>query len=257
MHQSTGSEEKSHQVRKMQTIYAKATQVTVCLGDSPDAHLARGLIVKLYSFIVMFNPKDWTEAIASIYITSQKLNDWNKPPEWLALKKMLRNPWFERCWVLQEVVLARKIFVMYGGRYIDWNVLQCVIQAFTHEQAGPIRKLLVGEDGHRIATTPASLLHAPMMEGYRRAHREGEQLHLHAMLRNTLTFKATDSRDKNFALQGFTEAASALPIDYKLALEEVLINTARYFLKRPEGIEVLQQAGIGWTEESDGLKTPS
>jgi hypothetical protein len=88
--------EKSHQVRKMQAIYAKATRVTVCLGDSPDAHLARALIVKLYSFIVMFNPKDWTERIVSIYITSQKVNDWNKPLEWLALKKMLRNPWFER-----------------------------------------------------------------------------------------------------------------------------------------------------------------
>jgi Heterokaryon incompatibility protein (HET) len=33
--------EKSHQVRKMQVIYAKATRVTVCLGDSPDAALAR------------------------------------------------------------------------------------------------------------------------------------------------------------------------------------------------------------------------
>jgi hypothetical protein len=95
------------------------------------------------------------------------------------------------------------------------------------------------------------------MEGYRRAHCEGQQLYLYAMLRNTLTFKATDSRDKIFALQGFTEAANTLPIDYELALEEVLINTARYFLKRPEGIEVLQQAGIGWTEESDGLKAPS
>lgn len=253
--------EKSHQVRKMHTIYAKAARVTVCLGDSPDAHLARSLIRHLYYRIILSKPEDLTVVISTIYTTSEIQNDMNKPPEWLALLKLLRNPWFERCWVVQEVVLASKIYVTYGGKYIDWENLLCVINAFMPGEGrefSPIRMLLVDEPGNReVTTVPMGLLHPLTMENYRRRYGEGLSLNFYHLLRYTSTFKATEPRDKIFALQGFTDAANALPIDYELTLEEILINTARYLMKKPEGIEVLQHAGIGWRDESDTLKIPS
>ena len=48
-----------------------------------------------------------------------------------------------------------------------------------------------------------------------------------------------------------------IPIDYELGIEEVLINTAKYFVRRPEALEVLQYAGVGWTEDATGLTVPS
>lgn len=95
----------------MHTIYTKAAQVTVCLGDSPDSHLARSLIRTLYHHIILSKPQVWANVIFTIYNTSEIRNDMKKPPAWLALKRLLRNPWFERCWVVQEVVLASKIYV--------------------------------------------------------------------------------------------------------------------------------------------------
>jgi len=249
------SMEKSHQVRKMQTIYAKATRVTVCLGDSPDAHLARGLIQTLFSHITLFDRKEWSQVILELYIRSQEQNDGAPPPEWMALRKLLRHTWFERCWVIQEVVLASKVYILYGGKYIDWEILLRIIIAFIQERSGPIRKLMSGKDG--TGSTPASLTHVPLMEGYRFGYLEKLPLKFHALLRSSLTFRATDPRDKMFALQGISEAASSLPIDYDLDIEQVLLSTSSYLLKRPEAIEVLQHAGIGWTEESDYFKRPS
>lgn len=125
-------------------------------------------------------------------------------------------------------------------------------------ESSPLRTLLVDVKGNRdVETMPVGLLHPPLMEDCRRRHHEGLSLNFHQMLIYTSTFKAIEPRDKIFALQGFTDAAKALPIDYELTLEEILINTARYLMKTPQGIEVLQQAGIGWTDESDTLKKPS
>lgn len=249
--------EKSHQVRKMQTIYAKAARVTVCLGDSPDAHLARRLIRDIYAHLTVFERKEWSNVIGGWYIKRQEENDWNTPPEWLALRKLFRNSWFERCWVIQEVILASKVYVLYGGKYIDWSILLALISAFQNEQSGSIRRFLVKEDSHHMTPTPASLLHAPILEGYRLRYRRNFPLKFHDLLKHSLTFRATQPRDKIFALQGITEAAPYLTIDYEAKLEEVLVNTARYFLSRPEALEVLQHAGIGWTEESQVKNIPS
>ena len=90
-----------------------------------------------------------------IYVIRSERNDWNNHPEWLALRELLKHPEWERYWVMQEVVLTSKIFVVYGGKYIDWNVLLAVINAFTPEEAGPIRKRLANEDCRHTTTTPS------------------------------------------------------------------------------------------------------
>ncbi len=78
-------------------------------------------------------------------------------------------------------------------------------------------------------------------------HRRGP-IQLQQILRVCLSFQATEPRDKTFALQGITDAASnkLLPIDYYITVPEVLLNTARYFLLRSEILAVLHLAGIGW-----------
>jgi hypothetical protein len=46
--------------------------------------------------------------------------------QWLCLKKLLRHGWFGRVWMIQEVVLASKVHVVYGGNYIDLNHLMAL-----------------------------------------------------------------------------------------------------------------------------------
>jgi hypothetical protein len=39
--------------------------------------------------------------------------------EWIALERMIRNPWFERTWVVQGVAMASELYVLYDGRYLN------------------------------------------------------------------------------------------------------------------------------------------
>jgi len=240
----------------MQIIYAKAARVTICLGDSPDAHLARRLVHLLFSHIILIDPKEWTKIIVALHIQSKQENGRVTPPEWQALMKLLRHSWWERCWVVQEVVLAHKVYLLYGGKYIDWSTLLILISALTCDEGSLTCTLIMSEDTTYHDSTPIGLQHGPVMEAYRREYREKKVLEFHDLLRNCIMFRATDPRDKIFALQGITEAATAIPIDYQLSIEDVLMNTARYFIKRPGAIEVLQNAGIGWIVESDGTEAP-
>jgi hypothetical protein len=250
--------ERTHQVKKMQTIYGKASRVTIFLGNPPDADEARLLIQKLFVQVFWLEPKAWNGMILASYMRAKERNGGATPPEWLALRRLFRNPWFERCWVVQELTLASQVFLLYGGRYIQWNMLMALLQVFTQEQSTVTRRILANEDGGNISSsTPVGIINGPVMEAFRIMYREKQAIPLHKVLRICLSFRATDPRDKIFALQGITEAAETIPIDYELDVEDVLINTARYFLKRPEALEVLQLAGIGWTEDAKDLKVPS
>ncbi|KAI0817358.1 heterokaryon incompatibility protein-domain-containing protein [Xylaria sp. FL0064] len=43
--------------------------------------------------------------------------------EWKAFREFLSNPWFQRIWVVQEVVLARKAVVVLGNWHMDWDAV--------------------------------------------------------------------------------------------------------------------------------------
>jgi hypothetical protein len=251
--------ERTDQVKKMQTIYGKASRVTICLGNPPDASEARLLILKLWIHVIGRNPTTWNDTILASYGRARNRNGGAIPPEWLALRRLLRNPWFERCWVVQELTLASNVFLLYGGNYIPWFMFISLLSVFTQEQSTVTRRMITNDaDGTISSSTPVAILNGLTMETFRIMYRNKITIELHKVLRICLSFHASDPRDKVFALQGITEAAEAIPIDYEeLSVEEVLINTARYFMKRPEALEVLQLAGIGWTEDATDLKIPS
>jgi hypothetical protein len=125
--------------------------------------------------------------------------------------------------------------------------------AYTKDSLSFLALLTREEIGH-MSSSPVGIINGRLMEGLRRIHREKKTIELQAVLRICLAFRATDPQDKIFALQGITEAAAKVPLDYHLGNEKFLINAERYFLKRPEALEVFQLAGIGWTEDSKVLR---
>ncbi|KAI0523661.1 heterokaryon incompatibility protein-domain-containing protein [Xylaria bambusicola] len=43
--------------------------------------------------------------------------------EWKTFREFLSNPWFQRIWIVQEVVLARKAAVVVGNWHLNWNAV--------------------------------------------------------------------------------------------------------------------------------------
>jgi hypothetical protein len=115
--------EGSEQVRHMKKIYSEAQLVPVYLGEEADGswqipQLYRTIPVVISNwlgngvdrpkgsdFMTDFLPWSMYESIGL-----PKIDD----PVWEAYRAFLRRPWFLRTWILQEAILACKLFFVCG-----------------------------------------------------------------------------------------------------------------------------------------------
>ncbi len=159
----------------MRDIYANAERVAVWLGNAPDAADARILIRRLTLTLSILPPEAWGEWLLRTYTRARAANGDVPPPDWLALRRLFANPWFERCWVTQEMVVASRLFVIYGGYYIEINSLVLVIEAFAMETSTLTRRFLCQEEEDRMASLPVGLFNAPMLQWLRFQYLEREK----------------------------------------------------------------------------------
>ncbi|KAK4183149.1 heterokaryon incompatibility protein-domain-containing protein, partial [Podospora australis] len=94
-------QEKSHQVQSMANIYASASRVTVWLGEAGDDSDK--------ALEMLRNAAE--QQIGSSADTEKKQHQ--------AVLALLRRPWFQRIWVLQEVAAARHTVIKCGLSEID------------------------------------------------------------------------------------------------------------------------------------------
>jgi hypothetical protein len=194
------SEEKTRQVRQMQIIYKSADRVTVCLENPPDADFAIILLGKLALRMSSYRPSEQWQPILGSYLRHQDIKGGPAPKEWVALKRLLSNPWFERAWMVQEVTMATNLYVLYGGRYLDWAMLMSVMGAFGLPDAAVLRTLIARVDENHLGTMPNGLINVVMLGAFRQRFCAGKTLKLHQILRVCLTFHATEPIDKIFAI---------------------------------------------------------
>jgi Heterokaryon incompatibility protein (HET) len=105
-----GDGEKPQQLDMMGYIYSKATTVLVWLGDSGDSPRA-------VSFL---------RALSTVFSGGQAHFSRTRA-DWTALITLLKQPWFERIWVLQEVAKGKEVVFLYGPHMFKWETLIPVI----------------------------------------------------------------------------------------------------------------------------------
>ncbi|KAE9363193.1 HET-domain-containing protein [Stipitochalara longipes BDJ] len=96
--------EKSVQVGMMGNIYSKATEVWIWLGEAGDNSDAAMNYIRNIKTLDFEDPK-----------YSPPLNTWK------AIKLLWSRPWFERLWVVQEALLARKSTFNCGQQSVDFD----------------------------------------------------------------------------------------------------------------------------------------
>jgi hypothetical protein len=117
--------EKSAQIKKMSLIYNRASNVKVWLGKSyEDSDTA-------ISFIQKFLKLDDFDRLISDPVT---------PSDWLAFMNLLRRPWFNRRWIVQEIALARRATVYCGACTVPWQSFANAVALFTSKNQD-LRKL--------------------------------------------------------------------------------------------------------------------
>ncbi|KAI8623717.1 heterokaryon incompatibility protein-domain-containing protein [Xylariaceae sp. FL1651] len=124
------NEEKGQQVQSMPKIYAKASCVIVWLGEA-----AARSDQALKEILNAADQRHTNSVIGQLATTT--------PQNQQAILALLKRPWFERIWVLQEVAAARRILIKCGPMEIDGQAFCLGLRALDPYQASPALRSLI------------------------------------------------------------------------------------------------------------------
>ncbi|KAI6091642.1 heterokaryon incompatibility protein-domain-containing protein [Hypoxylon rubiginosum] len=255
------NEERSHQVRNMARIYHFAEHVIVWLGEGDQtSHEAIEFLSHLWSLIpgrsqyVDFNefdehgprltPADKESPVAEIRELFTELS----MSKWAAMGVFLRNQYFERVWVLQEVAFAAKATFVCGKDQVPMHKVVYAMLWTVYRQTSPFFSV---ELNRRHGTRVGGFMFAAR-NNLRHAHivTKGDEMAptpfvpLFHVLRHTATSKATDARDKIIAVLGMADDVgpnmSQLVPDYSKNAAEIYTQAAIFFLEKKGNLRYLQ-----------------
>ena len=206
--------ERTHQVKQMAEIYRGAERVIAWLGpsgdDSDTVFLAIERTGRLGSDFETSGLMEWLEGDTR-FIT--------------AVQSLLERPYWERAWIIQEVVLAKHVQLMCGLNFVPWLAFDVFLGHLLHI-------------GHYINSLRTIM--GPLVKSAEEAfslvllkRRQDQRIRLYSLLQFSKHAKANDSRDKIFALVGLVRGTSTRTIEpsYQSSPCEVFCETLRVVVK--------------------------
>lgn len=206
----------------------------------------------------------WSETPDYTVMSDLEWDEWELPADddlqtWFTVLSFWSEAWFFRAWVLQEIVLAKKVVVLYYTATISLDAVNEFWDGVgKHGLPRPLRI------GGFIADRCARARHLSCVSAVKKLRddraREDSMpeggdsggdmrplglLELLCLSRNNL---ATDARDKVYSLLGMTDdpiAQSLIP-DYSdgNSAREVYLDVAQLIIGSDRGAEVLHHAGV-------------
>jgi hypothetical protein len=196
--------ERGHQVAQMGMIYSQATTVRVWLGLPDD------FTTPAFRFLSNSSTVQQTK----LGVTD--LSDWK------AVAQLCRKEYWDRLWIIQEVVLAARIDIHCGERILEWDQFSKVLFAFEED----IHTFDIPTN-RRLRTTIAFNVLASIVDSaamkicrQRRTNTNSgpvtELSSLLSLLWIHKDAKCVDVRDKIFGLHSFAPACCrrSIPVDY-------------------------------------------
>jgi hypothetical protein len=180
--------ERNHQVRLMAKIYERAAVVTMWLGDTMGPECDDGPLT---------------------------LGDQNKlwTPE--AVAELLRDPYFTRLWIVQEVLLNPNIEVQVrGNAQLGFDTLVSARYFWRPK----LRQLGVSRNTLDL-----------LIRYYTNGPRFGELKQLHYLIEMFGKNKCTDLRDKVYGLVGMCNGTHDIVVDYSKSTQEVFLDVVTTF----------------------------
>jgi hypothetical protein len=229
------TDEKASQVQLMRAIYSQAQKTLIWLGDPNDRH-EKGMSKLAKSALQI-----------GLYLI-QKGVDLNKAPTipiwdsrrnqtkvllpysgefYLALVHMLRRPWFERAWVVQEVVVSPRATIVWDHGEYEWVDMIAALKYMSTVHFPP--------------SFLFSLQHIASIEDERQRYTAGTVSLLGLLLRHQRC-KASDQRDKIYSFSGLIEASSPesiVPVTYVEDVTKIYQDLAVQILKNSQTLDIL------------------
>ncbi|KAH7305756.1 heterokaryon incompatibility protein-domain-containing protein, partial [Rhexocercosporidium sp. MPI-PUGE-AT-0058] len=197
--------ERNHQVRLMSQIYSQAEEVLAWLGSKESA---ASLAV---------------EVLASL---GGRLRCSNlEMRHWQALEQMTNLEYFSRMWIVQEVVLARRLTLYCDSQSVNWSQLSLLFD-YLESRNYPSDYLPTNYPYRQTIKRSQAL----SLDRSRKSF-QTNTLSLLTLMRVCASCKCSDPRDKVFALLGIAKDCqnNELTADYSKNLFEVYQDVMQFW----------------------------
>ena len=172
------------------------------------------------------------------------------------VRQFMNSQWWQRVWVVQESTVSSEVVVQYGNIEIPWTIL--ATSARTCEKLGWGRRDLgsehfLGIEREYAKVLPAFTRHVFEIERLRSEWGEQQGSGLLLVLQEFSGRKATDDRDKVFALLGLASDIKTIEPNYSLSTVQVYRNTVIDLIKHSGSLTAL--SGDMKRKNSGGIPT--
>ncbi|KAH6681304.1 heterokaryon incompatibility protein-domain-containing protein [Halenospora varia] len=223
-------DERSEQVLRMGSIYAKAQSVLVWLGrEHHNSNRAVKLIETVATFDDTVHASDWILS---------SLKDQTQISAWVSVHHLFERSWWTRVWIRQEAALAQSVEMVVGDRKLSWDSLEKFIvnlsavfhvfgQQFLHQQ--------------RLEINHKALNALMTLQNLRKARLSGDTMQ-YGILQNlimTLHSKCSDDRDRIYGIIGLSSDATVEKADYRLSAKDIFIDFTKSYIQASNQLDIM------------------
>jgi hypothetical protein len=260
--------EKSQQVCMMAEIYNRAKNVLVWLG-APNSSFDTAI-----KFLKGLSHMD-------LVLLNRVTHDVQYLKKWHALAKVMKNQYFHRLWVIQEVGFARSATVLSGDAAVDWTIFAEGVVLFgdyfeeikqlSYRSTDPDAANIIATTGwihvsgaYNLIVTLNRVFYRSI-DGviFRRAWK------LNDLVLRLTQFGCSDPRDTIYAVLSLAEendavtslaapreGAQLLKPDYEKSVAEVLIEFVEFYVSSTQSLDIIcRQWAVGARPRAQGAKT--
>ncbi|KAF5542281.1 heterokaryon incompatibility (het-6OR allele) [Fusarium phyllophilum] len=158
------------------------------------------------------------------------------------VRQFINSQWWKRVWVIQEATVTSQIFVQYGNVKVPWEVLArsantCDSLGWGRQDTGS--ELFLGIEREHAKVLPVLSKQIFEIERLRMDWADGKETTLLSLLQEFSSRKATDDRDKVFALLGLARDIKTIEPNYSLSTVQVYRSTVIDLIKHSGSLTAL------------------
>ncbi|KAK1701766.1 heterokaryon incompatibility protein-domain-containing protein [Colletotrichum acutatum] len=243
--------ERNHQVHQMRNIYSSALETVIYLGD----HDGSNTTTSAWNFLERQSEwalnKDGNEDTQLPFTLEEDLIYFRGDVADVELS-VLKKAWFLRVWVLQEVVVSKKVSIQCGHRRVPWNDFckLILLNPRYHDRYGysmqAIERVDIVRDMFQARCAYQESHNLAQLRPSWHTHVTnygGRSAHIIDMLARARQLEASDPRDKIFALLGISTNVDLdnrlMAVDYGKSKVEVQTDLARYIMEEHKSLDIL------------------
>jgi hypothetical protein len=229
-------DERSHQVKLMQSIYEKSFAVIVWLGEAADKSEEA---IDFISSVTLFTVEE-----------EKALNQWgreiNNSLPWRSLLSFFSRNYWRRLWIIQELALNHNMTLfLCGGRQLSRSMIYRTCEFY--QRHSTLIDDLVSKRWEVSEVSPVSTYGSIWSTIYQihclvtTEGQEKKKPRLDVLLDLGRKANVTDPRDKVYGILGLLPSPIATKIlpDYLLPREEVFLRFAKTLLQEVNGLEAI------------------